>query len=165
VPRVTVNFADVEDGFEVLEKGDYAVLIEKAEYRETPDPDKYDYINLQLRVTEPGSENRVLFNVLSLSPKALWRTKQTLENLGLYEDELEIDYDEDTMDVTQPELVGLPAVATVSQRMYEGRAQNQVDVLRSPDGPSTKKTAPSGTRKTAPAKKTTTAKKTGRKLQ
>ena len=64
MPRVTVNFADVKSDFEPLPKDDYAVLIEKAEYRESTDPDKYDYINLQLRVTEEGFENRVLFTVM-----------------------------------------------------------------------------------------------------
>lgn len=164
MPRVTVDFSDVEE-FEPLPKGDYAVVVDKVEYRESdPDnPDKYDYVNWECVVTEEGEfKGRRLWFISSFSPKALWRFKQILENLGLYEDELEVDYDEESMLVTQPELAGIPAMATVSQRSYEGRMQNQVDTLTAIDGSPGKK-APTGKAKTA-AKKTA-AKKTTRKFK
>jgi Protein of unknown function (DUF669) len=156
VARVTVDFSEVPD-FDPMPKGDYAVLVDKLEYRVAQEADKYDYINWELVVTEDGEfNNRRLWFITSLSPRALFRLKDILENLGLYEDELEIDYDEDSMLVTSPEVVGMPAMATVTQRPYEGRIQNDVAALTSMDG-AQKKGAKTTSRRPA-AKKTTTRK-------
>jgi hypothetical protein len=163
VPRVTVDFSDVEE-FEPLPKGEYTVIVDKVEYREAQDQDKYDYINWELVVTEEGEfKGRRLWFISSFSPKALWRFKQILENLGLFEDELEVDYDEESNLVTTPELAGVPALAGVSQRPYEGRMQNQVDTLTAIDGSPGKKEP--GGKKKAPAKKTAAKKTTGRKFK
>lgn len=163
MPRVTVDFSDIEE-FEAMPKGEYACMIEKAEYREAQTTDKFDYINLELTITEEGEfKGRKQWMILSFSPKALWRMKEVFENLGLYQDEVEIDYDEDTMLVTEPELAGLPAIAVLGQRPYEGRIQNQVDALLSPDdGPSEKKREP-GKRATGSAAKKTSSKKSASK--
>lgn len=157
--RVTVDFSDVQD-FEAIPKAEYSVVIVKPEYREAQEADKYDYINLEMDITEGEFKGRKLWMILSLSPKALWRMKDVFENLGIYQDEIEIDYDEDTKIVTEPELTGMPGVAVVSQRTYEGRIQNQVDALLSIDD-TPKKREPAGkatnSRKPA-AKKATEAK-------
>lgn len=159
--RVPVDFSEIEE-FEPLPKGDYDVVVDQVEYREAQEADKYDYLNWTLSVTEEGEfKNRKLFFITSFSPKALWRMKDTFENLGVYEEELEIDYDEDSMLVTEPELGGLPARVSVSQRKYEGREQNQVDAVMSIDGAPQKKGA-KGKAKKAPAK---AAKKGGRKFK
>jgi hypothetical protein len=55
------------------------------------------------------------------------------------------------MIVTEPELVGTPVMLTVGQRPYEGRIQNDVTAVTSPDAPK------AGTKTTA--KKTTAAAK------
>jgi hypothetical protein len=144
VPRITVDFSEVED-FEALPKDDYPAVIVKAIYREPQDQDKFPYINLEMDVTGPGEKGtfegdpkgRKLWSILSLSPKALWRTKQVFENLDLYADEVDIDVEEGEngeMLVVDPPLVGVPVIASVSQREYEGRMQNQVDAITSPNG-------------------------------
>jgi hypothetical protein len=87
--------------------------------------------------------------------------KQDLENLGIdTEEALDIDYDEDTMEVTEPEVVGMPCVLVIEQRTYEGRLQNDVKTVLSADTPQkgTKTTAKAAPAKKAPAR-TTTAKK------
>lgn len=133
MPRITVDFSDVED-FEALPKGDYQAVIAKAEYRDFPEePDRHPYINLEMDVSDGEAKGRKLWSILSFSPKALWRMKQVFENLGIYMDELDIDVDEDTNAVLSPELVGLPVICSVSRRVYEGREQNQVDAITSPD--------------------------------
>lgn len=153
--RVTVDFSDVQE-FEPLGKGEFPVLVEKVEYREAQTEDKYDYLNWELTVSDGEFQGRKLWFITSLSPKALFRMKDIFENLGLPSDVVEIDYDEDTNLVTEPELSGIPAVAVVSTRMYEGRTQDNVDTLISADSAprGAKKTT---TRKTAGAKKKTTA--------
>lgn len=154
--KVNVDFSEVQE-FEALEKGEYSAIIFKATYVEPASEDKYPYLNVEFDVTEPGSENRKLWKVWSLSPKALWRMKQDLENLGFdVEEGLDIDYDEDTMEVTEPEVAGMPCIAVVEQRTYEGRIQNDVKTVLSADSPQkgTKTTAKATPVKKAPAKAT-----------
>lgn len=152
MPKVTVDFSQVEE-FEPLEKGEYSAVIAKVTYVEAASDDKYDYLNAEFDITEPGAENRKQWKVWSLSPKALWRMKQDFENLGLPIDEIEIDYDEDTMEVTEPELAGLPCTLVIKQRTYEGRIQNEVDAVIGADTPAR------GAKKAAPAAKAAAAKK------
>lgn len=134
MPKLTVDFSDVKE-FEALPKGEYLCLIQEAKIVHPATEDKHPYVNLTLKVTEEGEfKDRMLWARWSLSPKALFRMKNDLENLGLPADEVDIDYDEDSDMITSPELVGLPVIATVTTRTYEGRDQNDVQVLRSPDG-------------------------------
>lgn len=152
VAKAEVDFSEVQE-FEALDKGEYSATIVKCSYVEPASEDKYPYLNVEFDVTEPGSENRKLWKVWSLSPKALFRMKQDLENLGFdVEGTLDIDYDDDTMEVTEPEVVGLPCICVVQQRTYEGRIQNDVAAVLSADSPAkgTKKTAPAAAKK-APA--------------
>jgi hypothetical protein len=156
VPRITVDFSDVQE-FEALDKGEYLGVISKAEYRDFPDePDRYPYINLEIDVTEPPDlKGRKLWSVLSFSPKALWRMKQVFENLDIFMDEMEFDVDEETNMVVSPELVGIPVLCAVSKRIYEGREQNQIDSITSPDGsaaPKKRSTSTSPTRTKSAAK-------------
>jgi hypothetical protein len=149
VARVTVDFSDVQE-FEPLGKGEYPVVVEKVTYKESQTEDKYDYLNWELTVTEAPNEGRKLWFITSLSPRALFRMKDIFENLGLPSDEVEIDYDEDADNlVIEPELSGIPAIAVVSMRMYEGRPQDNVDTLIAPDKGSGKKVGGRG-----PVKKT-----------
>lgn len=161
MPRTTVNFAEVE-GMDAVPKGDYECVISDATWREATEEGKSDYINLEATVTEAGEyKDRKFWSVLSFSPKALWRMKETLENLGIIEpdDEIEFDYDEDTMKVTEPELIGIPCLVTVSTRLYEGREQNQVDNITSLDSSPAKKTAPGKKAPSSAAKAPAAAKK------
>lgn len=161
VPKVTVDFSQVEE-FEPLEKGEYSAIIAKGTYVEAASDDKYDYINVEFDLTEPGAENRKAWKVWSLSPKALWRMKQDMENLGFdTEEELNIDYDEDTMEVTEPEIAGMPCVIVLTQRSYEGRIQNDVQAVLGDDTP--KKGTKKEPGKKAAAKKED--KKSGRKFK
>jgi hypothetical protein len=144
--RGTIVFSDVQD-FDVMEEGEYPVVIDKAEFRPSREEGKYPYINLEMSVTEEKYKGRKLWMILSFSPKALWRMKDVFENLGIYDDSMEVDYDEDTMLVVDPELVGLPGIAVVSHREWEGRTQTQVDALISSDDQPGKKAPSTGKRK------------------
>lgn len=166
MPRVTVDFSDVQE-FEPMGKGEYLVVVDKVEYREAQTEDKYDYLNWELSVSDGEFKGRKLWFITSLSPKALFRMKDIFENLGLPSDEVEIDYDEDTNMVVEPELAGIPAIAVVSMRTYEGRPQDNVDTLLSPDASPRGKKAPGASARKTPARKTSAAKKTttGRKFK
>lgn len=162
VPRITVDFSDVQD-FEALPKDEYPGVIVKATYKEPEDSEKFPYINLEIDVTGPGSKGtfegdpkgRKLWSILSLSPKALWRTKQVFENLDIYSEEMDIDVEEGEngeMLVTDPPLVGVPVVCAVSTREYEGRMQNQVDSITSPGGNTAPKKAGTSRTRSGPAR-------------
>jgi hypothetical protein len=154
VARVTVDFSDVQD-FEPLEAGEYPVLVEKVTYTEATQEGKYDYMAWELQITDGEFKGRKLWLNTSFSPKALFKLKEVLENLGLFEDELDVDYDEDSMLVTTPELAGLPAIAVVSVTTYNNRPSNNVDALIASDTP------PAGAKKAAggtPPKKSTSRK-------
>jgi hypothetical protein len=113
---------------------------------------EYNYLNWEFTCTEDGElKNRKFWTVTSFSPKALFRLQQVCENLGLPTDEIEFDYDEDTMLVVEPELAGIPCMLAVSQDTYEGRKTNRVDAVLPIDTPAqgAKKT----TAKTTPAKR------------
>lgn len=155
MPQITVDFSNVEE-FEALPKGEYDCVIVKAELRTPADSDKYPYINLEMDVKDivslSGADapsldgTRKLWAILSLSPKALWRTKQVFENLGIFAEEMELDVDEETNMVVSPELIGMPVRCAVSTRVYEGRTQNQVDAITSPEGVQTSKSSRGGAR-------------------
>lgn len=141
--RVTIDFSDVQD-FDVMEEGEYPVVIDKAEFRPAREEGKFAYINLEMSVMEEKYKGRKLWMILSFSPKALWRMKDVFENLGVYNDSVEVDYDEDTMLVVDPELAGLPAIAVVTHREWEGRTQTQVDALISAEDQPGKKAPSTG---------------------
>jgi hypothetical protein len=152
--RVTIDFSEVES-FAAIPEDEYAVVVEEVEMREG---DKAPYLNWKLKVTEGEFEGRFQWMMTSLSPKALWRLKETLENLGIVEEEFELEVDEDTNLVIQPELVGLAAIAPVTVEEYQGKDSNRVDILLPPSGGTAtpKKTT---TRRATAGKKTTAASK------
>ena len=161
MPKVTVDFSDVQE-IEPLEKGEYEAIIEKATYVEPVSDDKYPYINVELTLTDPPGEASKAWVIWSLSPKALFRMKQDFENLGLPGDEIEIDYDEDTMLVTEPELEGMPCIVVCNKpRVYEGRPQTDVVALIASDTPAsgTKKAPTRGRAKAATGAKKAPARK------
>lgn len=131
-----VNFSDVEE-FEPMPEGEYSVEIDKVEVRKNKAGDG-EYFNWEMVVLDGDYENRRLWMITSLKPQALFRLKQVLEGLDLLEDEdeLEIEYDDDVPieqksgpRLLYPEVEGLEATATVSNRMYDGREQNEVKAL------------------------------------
>jgi len=154
LPSTRVDFSQVED-FEPLEKGEYLCMIEEVRFVQAQSEDKYDYLNVQLVVTEDGEyKDRKLWKVWSFSPRALWRMKQDLENIGVETGDFDVTWDEETDLVTEPELAGMPVLAVVTQRTWEGKVQNQVDALLD-SGDSTPRKAPtnSGKKTTTGAKK------------
>lgn len=140
--KITVNFAEVESGFEAIEEGPYPVVIEKVEVRESKSSD-HPYLNWELTITDGDHEGRKLWQITSLSPNALFRLKDQLIALGVIEGDEEIDLDwDDDVEVTpkagpmllEPDVVGLAAIAIVTVEPYKGVNQNRVEVLQAAEG-------------------------------
>lgn len=148
---IKINFAEVEGSFEPLPEGSYEVIVERVEVRESRSSD-YDYLNWELRVTEEGDfEDRRLWMITSFAPKALFRLKDTLVNIGAIEpdEELEFEWEEDIEPQYQegprllfPEIEGMAAIAVVQNEIWEGRERNRVqDLLGAGEAPAHAKAA------------------------
>jgi hypothetical protein len=136
VPEISIDFSDVSGGFEALKQGEYAVVVDKVELRDSQTSD-HPYLNWELVVTEEGEyKDRRLWFITSFAPKALWRMKETFENLGIFEDNMAFSIDEDTRALLQPQVVGLPARASVVIEPYQGRESNKVKTLLPAEGAS-----------------------------
>lgn len=169
-----VNFAEIEGGsFEPVPEGRYEVIIERVEVRESKSSD-HDYLNWEMKITDEDYEDQRLWMITSLSPKAMFRLKDTLVAIGAIdgdEEDFELEWDED-VDITpkegpvltNPDVEGMAAVAVVFNEMYEGKEQNRVKELlggdagttepeekpkskRASGGSGTRKKASGGTRK------------------
>lgn len=146
MPYHVINFADVES-FEPMPGSEwYGVEIDKVEVRENKDGDAL-YLNWELVVVDGDYENRRLWMITSLKDTALRRLKTVFEELGVMDDEeeLEIEYDDDIEPTTKsgprllyPEVEGLEASVFVKNEMYEGTERNKVIELRS-EAPKSKK--------------------------
>jgi hypothetical protein len=142
---LSVNFAEIEGSFEPLPEGEYECVVERVEVRDSNSSD-HDYLNWELKVLDEEYEDRRLWMITSLSPKALFRLKDVFVALGVIDgdEELEIEW-EDDVDitskegplVTNPELEDLPCVAVVTNEVYDGRERNRVQELvgGASDGP------------------------------
>jgi hypothetical protein len=135
--RVTINFADVEGGFEAVPEGLYTCEIEKVECRESKSSEN-DYLNWEFKILDDEDhEGQHLWMITSLSPRALFRLKDVFEALDVLEDEMNLDFDED-VDIQpgsgprmlEPDVEGLHCVVVVKNELYEGKERNRVEEIR-----------------------------------
>lgn len=134
-----INFAEVESSsFEPLPEGNYEVVVDRVEVRESKSSEHY-YLNWELEVTDEDYENQRLWMITSLSPKAMFRLKDVFLALGVIEGDeegFELEWD-DQVEVTpkegplltSPEVDGLAAIAVVHNEVYNGKEQNRVNEL------------------------------------
>lgn len=147
---VNINFAEVEGSFDAMPAALYPVVIEKVEVRESKSSENH-YFNWELTVSEGEHEGRKLWMITSLSPRALFRLKDTFEALGVLDDEMDLEWDDDVQItpsagplLLQPDVTGLPSIAVVTVEVYEGKERNRVDELRPIDEPGTDPAAEKG---------------------
>lgn len=135
---LTINFAEIESSFEPLPEGSYDCIIERVEVRESKSSDN-DYLNWEFVVQDEEYEDRRLWMITSLSPKALFRLKDVFLALGVIEEDDEIDIEwDDSVDITpsegpqltNPEVEGLACTAIVTNEMYDGRERNRVNEVQ-----------------------------------
>lgn len=134
---ITVDFSQVEAP-EPIANGTYPAIVQQVEQRQAEDGE-YPYFAWEFQVSEGAAEGRSLYLNTSLSPKALWRLQALVENLGVYQQEMEFEVDEDSNLLISPNVVGLPCNLVVKNEMYRGRLQPRVeDVLPMSKGPTIK---------------------------
>lgn len=127
MPQYNLDFSQVEE-FEPLPAGEYPVTVDHVEVKigkESGQP----YLNWDLIVSDGDFTGRHLFMASGLGDKSLWRLKAIFDGLGVLEEQMSLEVDDDSGYVISPELAGLPAVAVVRQEVYQNRTQNRVDDL------------------------------------
>lgn len=128
---ISIDFSQIPS-MEPLPKGNYPVVVDSVVLTESKSSEN-PYFNWTLTVTEPGEcQNRKLFFMTSLAEKSLWRLMAIFTNLGVYEEKIQIQVDDQTNMVIYPELSGLTGVAVVTQEVYEKRLQNRVEDILAP---------------------------------
>jgi len=135
--RVTINFAEVEGGFEAVPEGTYTCVIEKVECRESKSSEN-DYLNWEFKILDEGdASGQHLWMITSLSPRALFRLKDVFEALDVLDDEMNLDFDDD-VEITptagprmlEPDVEGLECIVVVKNEVYEGKERNRVNEVR-----------------------------------
>jgi hypothetical protein len=133
VGRTTINFAEVEGGFEAVPEGTYDVTIEKVDLRDSKSSE-HDYLNWEFKIVGDDYEGQRLWMITSLSPRALFRLKDVFEALGVLEDEMTLDWDDD-VEITnssgpmllEPDVIGMSCKVVVHNEVYEGKERNRVE--------------------------------------
>jgi len=131
MPRISVNFSEVGE-YELVPEGHHPFIVSVVDVRQSEEG-KYPYLNWDLEITDGPAVGRHLFMRTSLSPKALFRLLPVLEALDVIDesfdlevDDLDIDFDEETGIVLEPDLEGLVGVAVVFHETFEGRTTSNV---------------------------------------
>lgn len=150
--KVTVDFSDVETRSTVPE-GTYDVVVESVELKES-NSSEHPYLNWTLVIADGEYANSKLWTVTSFSPRALFKMQELFTSFGLTGASHELEVDESTGIVTEPELAGLAATAVVKHELYEGKPQARVVSLDGGQGgveEAPSKTPESTGKKTGPA--------------
>lgn len=128
-PTVNIDFSEVR-GFEPIPPGTYEVEIENVTLKDSKSSDS-QLLSWELRVADGGEfDGRKVFMNTSLAPKALWKLKGVMESLGHeMTSDFAFDFDDETGQITSPDLLEMRCIAKVSQREYQGKMTNQVDDL------------------------------------
>jgi hypothetical protein len=114
VPTVPVNLADVTSQFEDLPYDEYEGQIDKMEWRPARAEGKFPQLMVTYAVIDGELIGKKSSEFLSLSPKADFRLKRWFNKFGLGDLET-FDYDEETNQVTEPDLLGIRVVFRVFQ--------------------------------------------------
>jgi len=136
-PTFRIPFSEIPKK-PILEKGDYQAMIR--EVRKEPSSDQQsENLVWDIDIIDPAFEGVSLRMWTNLQLKSLWRLEMVLDQLGLGKEEgkdLDIDIDEETNVVINPQLSGKPCVVAVSKGKDQSgkRDQNNVEDLFGPSG-------------------------------
>lgn len=122
--HIPLDFDGVED-FDVIPAGVYPAVIEKLTYKEAKEAGKFPQVSVEYTVTDPEFEGRKLWQNLSFSPKAVFRMAKFFAAFG--EDYAELEVDEDTGVVTDPDLAGMAVEVKTFVEPYQGVDRNKID--------------------------------------
>lgn len=117
---INVDFTDVKSGFEPIPEGKHDAVVFEIEQKIGQNSGK-PYLNWQLKIQGGECDGRRAFFMTSLAPNALWKLKEVLHNLGYSKEELEGNFELDTMD-----LVGRDCTIVITHEEYQGEMRDRV---------------------------------------
>ncbi len=130
--KYTVDFSDVQSGG-AIPAGQYPGVISDALLKEKVGAD-HPYINWDVVVAEGENEGRHQFMTTSFNPKALWKMMETFQNLGYTDQGYELEFDDATGQLLNPEVIGLPCMIEVFQEPYNNRMTSKISTILGPNG-------------------------------
>lgn len=121
---IHINFSDVPDR-EALPAGVYPAVVSSCEDT-VSNSSEFNYLKWEFALGGDKFSGRKLWMNTSMSPKALWKLRDTLIGLGVTKAQLASpDFELDLL-----QFVNMPCEIVVSQDMYEGQITNRVDSVR-----------------------------------
>lgn len=126
--KFKVNFGDVPDSY--IPPGNYEATITQVVLKESQSSE-YPYLNWTFELTDPEHLLMPVWMITSLSPKALFGLKDAFAVLGVTDDseEFELEVDDDTGFLIDPDVIGIPVTIKTSVNEYQGRKLTRVDKI------------------------------------
>lgn len=128
--QYSINFSDVED-FDVIPEGKYSAVVTEASLAENKAGDGHNIV-WQWQVDVNGTPRKMRM-WSSLKPTALWRVKKMFKAMGILQDEMNFEVDEDTGYILSPELVGIAAVVEITNSNDSGEMRSNISNVFGPD--------------------------------
>lgn len=117
MPAININLADVESGWEDLPEGKYLGEISAFKYREASDEGKSDQLMITYTVIDGDLTGKTSSQFQSLSDKSYGFVKRYFNKFGFTDDDYRqegfLDYDEDTMEMLSPDIIGTQVIFQV----------------------------------------------------
>lgn len=138
MPRIQIDFGDV-NVFDTIPEGVHPAVVDKLDIRQK-DENSYPYLNWDFLISDGPAKGRHAFLRTSLSEKALWRLVPVLQAVGIAPKEpealkqfnFEFDYDEETLIITQPQVVGIPVLLTITHERAGSSVYSNVSDVSAP---------------------------------
>lgn len=113
-----LDFTDVQGGFATVPAGTYSAVVYEIEQKTAQNGNPY--LNWQFKIMGGDNDGRIVFDITSLQPQALWKLKSTLKAL-------DPDMDLNGMcDLDTDELLGKECTITIAHEMYNNEPQARV---------------------------------------
>lgn len=118
MPAIPIDLSNVESSFEELPVGKYLGEISKFRYREATEEGKFDQLMITYTVIDGDLLGKTSTEFRSLSPKALGFVTSFFLKFGFEKADMVegfLDYDDDTMDMTSPDIIGTRVIFQVKE--------------------------------------------------
>lgn len=123
-----LDFSQIPD-FKALPEGEYDAVVSQVTVKESSNSE-YPYLNWQFTISDtdfPEAESMSVYMMTSLSPKALWRVRDTFATFGLIDSEIDLEIDDTTGILIDPDLTGMAVRLQLSQDTYQNQIRNRVE--------------------------------------
>jgi len=122
---IQVDWSQAESsGFEPVEPGEYAAVCTGCKLSDKPGGSGFHYVELEFTGKDP---KRKYWGNYSLSPKALWKLKETIVALG-------IEPGDGPFELDPEDVIGKDALLVITQETYNGRVNNKIDSVKPSSG-------------------------------